>query len=89
MDTNYATWGVVISVQGQNPGPASGITYTVTVNLPTGTTATYSGVRPHNYRQPDTIDTVAAASGSGFVAFSIGGVFQYQIIESFATEGCP
>jgi len=89
MATDFATWGVIVSVQGTNPGPASGISYTVKLNLPDGTTPTYSGVKPHNYRHPDTIDTIAATIGSGFFAFSIGGVFQYQIIEGFATQGCP
>lgn len=81
--------GVIVSVQGTNPGPASGISYTVTVNLPNGSTATYSGVKPHNYRHPDTIDTVAATPGTWFTAFDVGGTFQYQIIEGFATTGCP
>lgn len=89
MATDYSSMGVIVSVQGQNPGPASGISYTVKVNLPNGSTAQFSEVKPHNYRHPDTIDTVAATPGSGFAYFSIGGQFQYQIIEGFATSGCP
>jgi hypothetical protein len=80
--------GVIVSVQGTNPGPASGITYTVTINLPSGTVATFAGVVPHNYRQPDSIDTIAATPGTWFTAFDVGGVMQYQIIEGFATTGC-
>lgn len=80
--------GVIVSVQGTTPGPASGITYTVKVNLPNGSTAEYAGVKPHNTRYPDSIDTVAASNGTAFFVFSVGGIFQYQIIELPATTGC-
>ena len=80
--------GVIDSVQGTNPGRASGITYTVTVNLPNGSTATFSGVKPHNQRYPDTIDTRAATPGTWFTAFDVGGTFQYQIIEIADTTEC-
>lgn len=60
--------GVVVSVQGANPGPASGITYTIDVNEQVGVSRVV-GVVPCNSRPPDTIDTRAAAVGTGVLVF--------------------
>lgn len=80
--------GVIRSVQGTSPGPATGITYTVEFSMPSGQTATMANVKPHNSRYPDTIDTVAATVGTAVLAFDIGDVMQVFIFEMFATTEC-
>lgn len=52
--------GVVMSVQGTTPGPASGISYTVGINLASGVRIV-DGVKPHGNRWPDALDIDGAA----------------------------
>lgn len=74
--------GVVESVQGTNPGPASGITYTVLVNMPDRSESVrFAGVVPHNTRYPDDMDIRAATPGSVVSGVLIHGELQLTIIE--------
>lgn len=47
-------FGRIVSVQGTNPGPASGITYTISVNW-NGGTFNVDGQYPSHVRWPDSI----------------------------------
>lgn len=75
--------GVIASVQGTNPGPASGITYTVEINTDNTAPNIRSGVKPHNGRLPDEIHTVAAKVGTAIQVFDVGGFLQFYIDEGF------
>lgn len=87
MTPAHATTGVVRSVEGTNPGPASGITYTVDVNVGSTVPRRMSGVKPHNARLPDAIKTVAASVGSVVAVYVIAGQhFQFLIGETFEFE---
>ena len=76
-------YGVVVSAQGPNPGPASGITYTVDINLDDGTVRRVSGVRPRNKRLPDVIHTIAAEPGDAVEVYDVGGNLRCIIGEGF------
>lgn len=79
---------IIDSVQGTNPGPASGISYTVKMSFPSGTVAVVSGVKPHNWRWPNTLDTQAATPGTAVLAYDVGGQMQFFICEGLATTEC-
>ncbi len=63
--------GMITAINGTNPGPASGITYDVAVNEPTGV-VTYLKIVPANARPADTIDTKAAPVNTGVWVYSSG-----------------
>lgn len=75
--------GTVVSVQGQNPGPASGISYTIDINMGYGSPRRVAGVKPRNKRLPDVIKTVAADPGDPIEVFDAGGFLTVLIDESF------
>jgi len=81
--------GVIESVQGQNPGPASGITYTVLFNMDGGIPVTFEGVRPHNTRYPDELDIQAAKPGTVVSGVMIHQELQLTIIELPDFSPCP
>lgn len=75
-------YGVVESVQGTNPGPASGITYTVKLNLPNQDgPVTIDGVVPHNNRRDDDLWIRAAKPGTAVIGVLDGDDIQLTIIE--------
>lgn len=74
------TTGTIKAVYG-SPGPASGITYDVVVNVPDVGPKTITAVRPHNNRPPNDYDTIGARVGTVFAVFIVGGVHQYLIYE--------
>ena len=82
MTPAIAYTGVIVSVQGMNPGPASGITYTVDVNMGE-TPKRLAGIRPNNKRLPDVIHTRAASTGEVIQVFQVGEYLQFFIDESF------
>jgi len=60
---------------------ASGLTYTVDMQL-NGGVVRQSGIKPSTNRPPDTIDTLAAAVGSWFLAYeSSPGNYVYLLQE--------
>jgi len=71
MNPVQTTNGVIVSHQGTSPGPASGITYTVRVNMPEGPVE-MSNVRPHGNRYPDELKITAATPGSVITVHSVG-----------------
>lgn len=73
---------IIVSVQGQNPGPASGISYTVDVEFEYGNQRA-TDVTPHNQRMTDNINTVAASPGTAVLCFESAGNLQFFIIEGF------
>jgi len=75
--------GIISSVEGANPGPASGITYTVEINVSNTAPLVKSGVKPHNGRLPDVIHTRAATPGTAIQVLDVGGFLQFYIEESF------
>lgn len=75
--------GAVVSVQGTNPGPASGITYTVDVNMGFGPPKTLTGCKPRGKRLHDSINTVAASPGDYVEVADIGGFLKFDIQEGF------
>ena len=74
----------VTAITGTNPGPASGITYTVDVQGPDGLRLSgLSNVSPPSQnRPPDTYDTKAAAAGSLWPGVIIAGKLTAFIAES-------
>jgi len=81
--------GVVVSVQGQNPGPGSGITYTVAINMGSGSPREIAGVTPSDRMLPDEIWTIAASPGKPVQCFDIAGTLIFLIKETFAwTASC-
>lgn len=78
---------IIVSVDGTNPGPASGISYTVKLTFP-NTVTVVSGVKPHNMRRPDIVNTTAATPGSAIQAFEIDGQMQFFIIEGDDYTSC-
>jgi hypothetical protein len=81
--------GVVIAVNGS--GPASSITYDVSINLPNNPTRTFHGVTPFRPRWPDTIDTVPAPAGTVVKTAWFGKTVYFDIPELPATmeQSCP
>lgn len=79
--------GSIVSVQGTNPGPASGISYTIDVNHDGGVVR-YAGVKPAWNRPPDTFDTKAAPTGSAVLVAFVAGYIQAFIPEFFDAQSC-
>lgn len=79
---------IIKSVQGESPGPASAISYTVSVGFDT-ITQDVPGVVPHNERWPDTYDTRAAKVGTAIVCHEFeGGNLQFYIFERVDVTEC-
>jgi hypothetical protein len=79
--------GTIVSVQGTNPGAASGISYTIDVNH-MGGIVRYAGVKPAWNRPPDTIDTKAAPVGSACLVGFVAGYMQAFIPEFPDWQSC-
>lgn len=88
-DTNADTpvWGVIASIQGTNPGPASGISYTIDVHKPGGGTVRVTGAVPMNDRF-ESIDIRAAKPGTFVLGVLSNANYYFQIIELPAEGGC-
>ena len=78
--------GVVVSASA-SVGPASTISYTINVNLPTGMRQ-MTNVRPFGNRWPDIIDILAAPPGTIVDVYDLGGVLQFQFVEYPSIEEC-
>lgn len=78
---------MIVSVQGTNPGAASGISYTIDVNFPTGKLQ-LTGVKPAWNRPPDSIDTRAAAAGTACLVSIVGDLVQAFIPEFPDWQSC-
>lgn len=79
--------GVIVSVQGTNPGPASGITYTVDVNDANGVSRVV-GVVPCESRPPDAYDIKAAGVGSGCLVYVLNQKMFFFIREYIDVGAC-
>ena len=79
--------GVVVSSNTTTPGPASGITYTIRVNLPDGIVE-FPGVRPHGSRWPDAINTIPAPPGTPITVWVDGTQITFDVRENFEFEPC-
>lgn len=79
--------GAIVSVQGTTPGAASGITYTIELNLPWGKLQ-IPGVKPANSRPPDSIDIKAVPAGTAIQAAVVGGNVQAFIYEFPDWQSC-
>ena len=77
----------VVSVQGTNPGPASGITYTLDINMPNSGPLRVAGVAPSNDRLPDDVDTRACGVNTFVEVWFIAGRIHANIQERMAW-GC-
>lgn len=86
-DAPVPVMGVIKSVQGTSPGPASGITYTVSINKPGGGVVDLAGVKPSNAR-PTAADINAADVGTIVSGWIVGGNAYFTIIEQYAGGGC-
>lgn len=85
-----AAVGVVVSVQGANPGPASGITYTVDVNVPGIGVQRFTGVAPDFGRFPDEVDVRAHEAGKACAVFiTPNGYMQFDLREIPDFAECP
>lgn len=81
--------GIIIAVNGTNPGPASGITYDVEVDLNGGAFNMF-GVQPIGSRFPDDLNTVAAPAGTIVQVSDRGGYLELLPPgEAFEIEVCP
>lgn len=79
---------IIKSYQGESPGPASAISYTVEISTEYNR-QTIAGVVPHNERWPDIYDTRAAKVGTAIVCHEFGdGGFQFYIFERVDTTEC-
>lgn len=78
--SDYRTTGIIVAAYG-SPGPASGITYDVDVNIPGVGWKSITGIKPHCNRPPDDYDTLAATVGSAFDVAIVGDSHQYLIVE--------
>jgi len=56
--------GRIVSHQGISPGPASGITYTIDMQMPSGGVVRLAGQRPSIERWTDTLNVRAVANGT-------------------------
>jgi|GEM_PF-4247972 len=64
--------GIIVAVNGTTPGPASGITYDVEVDL-NGGSFLIKNTEPTHGRFPDELDTVAVPVGSIVTVAERGG----------------
>jgi hypothetical protein len=80
--------GIVIAINGTNPGPASGISYNIAVDLE-GAEVVFQDMVPFGARLPDDLDTVAAPVGTPIVVSDRGGNIRLLPPgESFQIEVC-
>ena len=89
MSAIVTTMGTVKAVHGANPGPASGITYDVEVNLSGIGKVVAQGVVPHHQRWPDIVDTVAANIGDSVAVEIVGKAMHFAIAETASVTECP
>lgn len=82
------TIGIITAVYN-SPGPASGITYDVNINVPGVGMVPSLGVTPHCNRPPDDYDSIGAAVGTVFEVYILGGQHQYMIREYPDSTECP
>lgn len=80
--------GTIAGINGTNPGPATGISYTVNINKPGGGVMTFNNVKPVNAR-PTAADIDAAQVGTFVSGWIISGSLYVTIIEQYAGGGCP
>jgi len=80
--------GIIVAVNGTNPGPASGITYDIEYRGPNGMVR-INGITPSGSRYPDELHTIAAPVGTPITVHSRAGTL-YLIPpgESFEIEEC-
>lgn len=78
----HSASGVVVAVNGVTPGPASGITYDVKVNLVSGSTSLFAGVVPWRPRWPESqVQTVACPVGTPIDVLQFGTDYYFDIPE--------
>lgn len=90
-DYNIAQWtpsGVVVAVHGTVPGPSSGITYDVRVNLPNAPNLLFSGVVPFKRIWPDFIDIIGASVGDAAWVMLFGNSVLLDFYESPVIAEC-
>jgi hypothetical protein len=85
--------GIIDSVQGTNPGPASGITYTIKINTDAGPIL-IPGVRPCNQRPADDVDIRVTVDPDPEKRTKVLGVkngeyYEFMIIEQQDYAECP
>lgn len=80
--------GVIKSVQGTNPGPCAGITYTLLVNMPDGGVVEVAGIKPSHSR-PRAADIDAAEVGTMVSGYVMAGTLYMTIHEDYTGGGCP
>ena len=78
----------IASIQGTNPGPASGITYTLDINMRGGNVLRVAGVAPSNDRLPDDVDTRACGVNTFVEVWFIAGRIHANIQERMAWGAC-
>lgn len=84
------TIGVVVSVQGTDPGPASGITYTVDVNIPSVGVQRVAGVSSDFGRYPDELDVRAQPVDTACAVYIMpNGFMQFDLREIPDFAECP
>lgn len=83
-------FGVVESVNGSVPGPASGLTYNVALNG-SGKVLRFSNVVPANARYPDIVNVFPAPPGSGVLAQRSGDTWVFYLLagELLQLQECP
>ena len=82
--------GVVVAVNGASPGPASGITYDVRINLPGSPNMLFEGVKPFRPRWPETdVDTIACPVETPFDVLQFGTDYFFDIPELPKITPCP
>jgi len=82
------TTGVIAAVY-DSPGPASGITYDVDINIPGVGVKRVNAVKPHSNRPPDDYDSIGASVGSVFEVYIVSDHHQYLITEYPDSAECP
>lgn len=80
--------GTVVAPGGELIGPASGITYAVNINTPSGIRH-FAGVIPSRLRWPDIVDTVASPPNTLCCAHRIGERWYFDIDEHPYLLDCP
>ena len=79
--------GIVMSVIGTTPGPASGITYQVAVFTDQGTV--HLEMEPVGARFPDELQTIAAPAGTAVTVHQVSNEFRLLPPgEAFGIEVC-
>lgn len=81
--------GVVLSHNGQSPGPASGITYTIATSDPNAAGVFNMQRQTPVVRWPDVLDTVAIPDGTGVIGVSVGARVSWHFMELPDFGACP